>query len=129
MLVSVVHRVAILNTVLSVVCLGLCLMLVLTMVDTYSSMGLVMGLYVASFISFCSLFHVDVSALSICIVLRFLFIVVYVSLEARVSPSILGLVFMGSVLLLICSANCVMFFAGFVVKGVHGVLPGLRMRC
>ena len=46
------------------------------MVETYSSMGLVMALYVAMIVSFCFLHVVDVSALSICIVLRALVIVI-----------------------------------------------------
>ena len=73
------------------------------------------------------------SALSICIVLHALVIVIsmcllYVSLGARVSPSILGLMFMGSVMLSICSSNCVLYSAGSGVKRVHVVLSGLRMR-
>ena len=40
------------------------------------------------------------------------------SLGSRVSPSIFGLIFMGSVL----------YSAGSGVKRVHGVLSGLRMR-
>ena len=40
------------------------------MVETYSSVGLVMALYVAMIVSFCFPHVVDVSALSICIVLR-----------------------------------------------------------
>ena len=40
------------------------------MVETYSSMGLVMALYVAMILSFCFPHVVDVSAWSICIVLR-----------------------------------------------------------
>ena len=40
------------------------------MVETYSSMGLVMALYVARIVSFCFPHVVDVSALSICIVFR-----------------------------------------------------------
>ena len=38
------------------------------MVETYSSMGLVMAVYVARIVSFCFPHVVDVSALSICIV-------------------------------------------------------------
>ena len=65
------------------------------MVDTYSSMGLVMALYVAIIVSFCFPHVVDVSALSIRIVLRAFVVVIYicvlyVSLGSRVSPSILG---------------------------------------
>ena len=40
------------------------------MVETYSSMGLGMALYVTMIVSFCFPHVVDVSALSICIVLR-----------------------------------------------------------
>ena len=46
------------------------------MVETYSSMGLVMVLYVARIVSFCSPHVVDVSALSICIVLRAFVVVI-----------------------------------------------------
>ena len=76
-------------------------------------MGLVMALYVASIVSFCSFHVVDVSALSICIVLRVFAVVIYmcllyVSSGSRVSPNIFGLVLMGSVILSICSASCVL---------------------
>ena len=74
------------------------------------------------------------SALSICIVLR-LFVVVnymcllYVSLGSRVSPSIFGLMFMGSVMLSICSSSCVLYSDGSGVNvRVHVLLSGLRMR-
>ena len=87
------------------------------MVETYSSMGLVMALYVAMIVSFCFLHVVDVSAFCICIVLRaFVFVIsmslLYVSLGSRVSPSIFGLMFMGSVMLSICSSSCVLYSAG-----------------
>ena len=57
-------------------------------------MGLGMALYVARIVSFCFP-HVYVCALSICIVLRDIVVVIsngllYVSLGSRVSPSILG---------------------------------------
>ena len=42
------------------------------MVESYSSMGLVMALYVVRIVSFCLPQVVDVSVLSICIVLRVL---------------------------------------------------------
>ena len=42
------------------------------MVETYSSVGLVMALYVVSVVSFCCPHVVDASALGICIVLRVL---------------------------------------------------------
>ena len=50
------------------------------------------------------------SSLSICIVLRDCIVVIsmcllYVSLELRVSPSIFGLMFMGSVMLSFCSSS------------------------
>ena len=102
------------------------------MVETYSSMGLVMALYVVMIVSFCFPHVVDLSALGICIVLRALVIVIsmcllYVSLGSRVSPSIFGLMFMGSVMS-ICSSSCVLYSAGYGVKRVHVVLSGLRMR-
>ena len=67
------------------------------------------------------------SVWSICIVLRAFVVVIYmcllyVSLGLRVSPSIFGLMFMGSVMLSICSSSCVMYSA------VPVVLSGLRMR-
>ena len=76
---------------------------------------------------------VDVSSLSICIVLHAFLVViymclVYVSLWSRVSPSIFGLIFMGSVTLSICSSSCVLYSAGSGVKRVHVVLYGLKMR-
>ena len=100
------------------------------MVETYSSMDIVMAFYVAMIVSFCFPHVVDVSALSICIVLRAFVIVIsmcllYVSLGLSVSPSILGLMFMGSVMS-ICSF--VLYYAGSGVKRVHVVLSGLRMR-
>ena len=77
------------------------------MVETYSSMGLVMALYVAMIVTFYSPHVVDVS---ICIVLRAFVVVIYmcllyVSLGSTVSPSIFGLMFMGSVMLSICSSS------------------------
>ena len=96
--VFVVHPVAILSAVFCVIC---CLLMFMSddigdhMVETYSSMGLVMVMYVARIVSFCFPNVVDVSALSICIVLRAFVVVIsmcllYVSLGSRVSPSILG---------------------------------------
>ena len=77
--VSVVHPVAI----LSVVCYVICSLLMFVsdargdhMEETYSSIGLVMALYVAMIVSFCFPHVSDVSALSICIVLRALVIMV-----------------------------------------------------
>ena len=136
MFVSVVHPVAIPSAVFCVIC---SLLLFVSdasgdhMVETYSSMGLVMALYDAVIVSLCLPHVVDVSALSICIVLRALVVVIYmcllyVSLGSRVSPSILGLMFMGSVMLSICSSSCVLYSAGSGVKRVHVVLSGLRMR-
>ena len=46
------------------------------MVETYSNMGLVMALYVAMIVSFCFPHVLDVSVLSICIVLRALVVVI-----------------------------------------------------
>ena len=102
------------------------------MVETYSSMCLVMALYVAMIVFVCFPHVVDVSALSICIVLRAFVVVIsmcllYVSLGSRGSPSIFGLMFMESVMLSICS-SCVLYSSGSGVKRVHVVLSGLRMR-
>ena len=52
----------------------------------------------------------------------------YVSLGWRVSPRIVGLMFMGNAMLSICSSSCVLYSAGSGVKRVHAVLSGLRMR-
>ena len=84
MFVSVVHPVAILSAVF---CVIFCLLKLVSdasgdhMVETYSSIGLVMALYV--------------SGLSICIVLRAFVVVIYMcllymSLGSRVSPEIVG---------------------------------------
>ena len=67
------------------------------------------------------------------IVLRAFIVVIsmcllYVSLGSRVSPSIFGLMFMGSVMLSICSSSCMLYSAGSGVKRVHVVLSGLSMR-
>ena len=96
--VSVVLPVAILSTVFCVICSLLRFVSNASgdhMVETYSSMGLVMALYVALIVSFCFPHVVDVSALSTCIVLRAFVVVIsmcllYVSLGSRVRPSILG---------------------------------------
>ena len=50
----------------------------------------------------------------------------FVSVGSRVRPSILGLKFMGSVKLSICSLSCVLYSAGSGVKRVH--VFWLRMR-
>ena len=129
---SVVHPVAIPSAVFCVIC---SLLIFVSdaigdhIVETYSSMGLVMALYVARIVSFCFPHVVDVSALSICIVFRAFVVVIsmcllYVSLGSRVSPSIFGLMFMGSVML----SSCVLYSTGSGVKRVHVVLSGLRMR-
>ena len=66
--VSVVHTVAILSAVFCVICSLLMFVSDASgdhMVKTYSSMGLVMALYVAIIVSFCFPHVADVSALSI----------------------------------------------------------------
>ena len=55
-------------------------------------------------------------------------LLLYVNLGLKVSPSIIGLRFMGSVMLYICSSSWMLYSAGSGVKRVHVVLPGLRMR-
>ena len=52
----------------------------------------------------------------------------YVSLGSRVSPSIFGLMFMGSVMLSICISGCVLYYARSGVKRVHVLLSGLKIR-
>ena len=134
--VSVVHPVAILSAVFCVICSLLMFVSDASgdhMVETYSSMGLVMALYVAMIVSLCFPHVVDVSALSICIVLCAFVVVIfmcllYVSLGLRVSPYIFGLMFMGRVMLSICSSSCVLYFTGSGMKTVHVVLSVLRMR-
>ena len=69
------------------------------------------------------------SPLSICIVLRDFVVVssmclLYVSLGSRVSHSMFGLMFMGSVMLSICSSSWVLYSAGSGVKIVRVVLSG-----
>ena len=87
--VSVVYPVAILSAVFCVIC---SLLMFVTnsrgdhMVETYSSTGFLMALHVARIVSFCFPRVVDVSALSICIVLRAF---VVCEFESRVIP-ILG---------------------------------------
>ena len=49
-------------------------------------------------------------------------------LGSRVILGIFVLMFMGSVVLLICSASCVLYSAGSGVKILHVVLSGLKMR-
>ena len=134
--VSVVHPVAILSAIFCVICSLLMFVSDASgdhMVEMYSSMGLVMALYVAMIVSLCFSHVVDVSVLSICIVLRAFVVVIsmcllYVNLGSRVSPSIFGLMFMGSMMLSICSSSCVLYSAGSGVKRMHVVLSGLRMR-
>ena len=134
--VSVVHPVASLSAVFCVFCSLLkfvCDARGHHTVEAYWSMGLAMALYVAMIVSFCFPHVVDVSALSICIVLRAFVVVIsmcllYVSLGSRVSPSIFGLMFMGRVMLSICSSSCVLYSAGSGVRRVHVVLSGLMMR-
>ena len=83
-----------------------------------------MVLYVAMIASFSFPHVVDVSALSICIVLRTFVVLIYMcllyaSLASRVSPGIFGFMFLGSVMLSICSSSCVLSSVG-----VHVVLTG-----
>ena len=108
-------------------------MLVVTIWWRRTRVWVLLCLYVAMIVSFCFPHVVDVSTLSICIVLRVSVVVIsmcllYVSLGSRVSPSIFGLMFIGSVMLSICSSSCVLYSAGSDVKRLHVLLPGLRMR-
>ena len=85
------------------------------MVETYSSMGFVMALYVARIVSFCLPHGVDVSVCSICIVLRAFVVVISMCMGSRVSPSIFGLMFMGSVMWSIYSSRCVLYIYNFAM--------------
>ena len=127
--VSVLHPVVILRTVF---CVIYSLFMFVSdascdhIVKTYSSIGLVMVLYVARIVSFCFPHVVDVSALSICIVVSAFVVVIsmcslYVSLRTKVSPSIFWLMFMGSVMLSICISSFVLYSSGAGVKRVHVV--------
>ena len=105
-----VHPVAILSAVFCVICSLLMFVSDASgyhMVETYSSMSLVMTLYVAMIVSY---------------------VLLYVSWGSRISPSIFGVMLMGSVMLSIFSSSCGLYFAGSSVKRVHVVLSGLRMR-
>ena len=132
---SVVHPVAILSAMFCVIFSLLMFVSAASgdhMVETYSSMGLVMALYVARIV-WVFPHVVDVSAFSICIVLRAFVVVIsmcllYVSLESRVIPSILGFMFMGSVMLSICRSSWVLYSAGSGMKRMHVVLSRLKMR-
>ena len=107
MLVSCVHPVAILRAVFYTICsLSMFVSDALGdhMVEAYSSTGLVMALYVASMVSLCLPHLVEVRTLSMLIVLRALVVarsmcLLYMSLGSSVSPSILGCVVMGNVVL------------------------------
>ena len=84
------------------------------MVEAYSSMGLVMALYVDSIVSLCFPHLVNESTLSMGSVLDAMDAVLsmsllYVSLGSRVRPSICGWLFMSSVLLLICRFSLVLY--------------------
>ena len=49
-------------------------------------------------------------------------------LGSRVSPSIFGLIFMGSLMLSMCSSSYVLYSSGSGVKSLLVVLSGLSMR-
>ena len=51
----------------------------------------------------------------------------YVSFGSRVRPSSFGLMFMGSVVLFICSVSSVLYSVGSGVRRVHAVLSKLRL--
>ena len=96
--VSVVHPVAILSAVFCVICSLLKFVSDTSgdhVVKTYSSMGLVMALYVAMIASFCFPHVIDVSALSICIVLRAFVVVISMCLFYVSFGSESVLVFLG----------------------------------
>ena len=102
------------------------------MVETHSSMCLAMALHIAIIVSLRFPHVVDVSVLSIRIVSRASAVVLSMCLlhvirGSRVSLSILGPMFTGSVMLSICSSSCVLHSAGPGAKRVHAISPGLRL--
>ena len=111
MFVSCVHPVAVLNAAFCVICSLFMLVEDASrdhMVEAYSSEGLVMALYMATRISFCLPHAVSLNAFNMCSVLCVLFVMfsmclLYVSLGSNVTPIIFGGVFVGSVVLSICS--------------------------
>ena len=133
--VYVMYPVAILSAVFCVICSLLRCVSDASgnhMVEMYSSMGLVMALYVARNVSFCIPHVADVSDLSICIVFRAFVVLIsmsllYVRLWSRVCPSIFGLMFLVSVMLSICSSSCVLYSVGPGVKRVQVVLSWLGL--
>ena len=52
----------------------------------------------------------------------------HLSFGSNVNSSIIGFIFMGSVVLFMCIASCVLYSAGPGVRRMHVVLSGLRMR-
>ena len=96
------------------------------MTDTYSSMGLGFGFvcYEGRVLLFPHVVYVSAFEYLYCLLSLYCWIYMcslYVSLGSRVSPSIFGLMFMGSVLLSICSSSWVLYSARSGVKRVHVV--------
>lgn len=130
------HPVAVLSAAFCIIC-SLCMFVEDAsgdhMDEAYSSFGLITDVYVATSVSFCLPHDVAVSAFIICSelcadVAMLSMCLLYVSLGSSVTPRILGCVFIGSVVLFICSARLVLYSAGSGVKRVHVVLSGLSLR-
>ena len=97
-------------------------MLVVTII-----MGLVIALYVARIVSFGFPHVVDLYCLAYFVVV-FSMCLMYVSLGSIVSSNIFVLMFIGRVVLYMCSASCVLYSVGSDMKTVRSFLSGLRIR-
>ena len=100
------------------------------MVETYSTMDLVMALYVTSIASFCFPHVVEVSALSVCSVCVFVVLsrcFLYAEFLVK-RESQYPWVYIHGWCLFIYIANCVLYSVGSGVKSMHVVLSALRMR-
>ena len=133
---SFVHPVIILFAVLSIVCSLFRLVSDIigeVMVFVYSSLGLMIVLYVVFSVSLLFPQCVDVSAFRILMLsLPFLASVsmclLYCNLGSNVSPRILGFFSVGSVVLFILSCSVVLYCAGSGVISVVVVLVGFSFR-
>ena len=110
---SVVHPLAIMSAMFCVICSLLMFVSDASddhMVETYSSMGFVMALYVAMIVSFC--FGFEYLYCLACFCCCDFYVFVECEFVLRVSHSIFGLIFIGSVMLSICSSSSVLYFVG-----------------
>ncbi len=134
-LVSDVCPVAVRSAVFCMICsVFVCLLDIIgdQTVLAYSSIGLVIALYVCIIVSFCFPQFVDVSAFIMLSVLRALFAVfcmcvLNVNLGSKVIPSILGCLCVGIVVLFMCRCSVVLYCAGSGVSSVAVVLSAFSV--